>query len=97
MSIIKTHDVTLYGGNEEDIVLRPLRDEHLPLLYRLNAAPEVLYWTEGGTADTTLSYDEKVVEQIYGSVSQNAYCFLVEVGGVPVGECWLQKMNLPDV
>ena len=31
MSIIKTHDVTLYGGNDVDIVLRPLCDEHLPI------------------------------------------------------------------
>jgi len=56
MNIIKTHDVTLYGGNDIDVVLRPLSDEHLPLLYKWCADPEVLYWTEGGTNDTTLSY-----------------------------------------
>ncbi|MHC1694109.1 MAG: hypothetical protein AB9835_02285 [Eubacteriales bacterium] len=43
MSIIKTHDVTLYGGNDVDIVLRPVCDEHLPYLYKWNADPEVLY------------------------------------------------------
>ena len=37
------------------------------------------------------------VHTIYGGVSQNAFCFLVEADGVPVGECWLQKMNLPEV
>lgn len=47
MGIIKSHDITLRGGDTE-IVLRPLRDEHLPLLYKWNADPEVLYWTEGG-------------------------------------------------
>ena len=53
MSIIKTHDITLYGGNDEyNIVLRPLCDEHLPYLYKWNADPEVLYWTEGCTAET---------------------------------------------
>ncbi len=97
MQIIKTHDVTLYGGNDVDIVLRPLCDEHLPLLYKWCADPEVLYWTEGGTADTNLSYGPEIVHQIYGGVSQNAFCFLVESDGVPVGECWLQKMNLPEV
>jgi len=42
MSIIKTHDVTLYGGNDVDIVLRPLCDDHLPLLYK---------WCAGGSLD----------------------------------------------
>jgi RimJ/RimL family protein N-acetyltransferase len=94
MSIIKSHDVTLYGGNEHDIILKPLCDEHLPLLYKWNSDPEVLYWTEG---DDVLSYDEDSVHDIYGSVSQNALCFLIEVDAKPIGDCWLQKMNIPEV
>lgn len=94
MSIIKTHDITLYGGNEVDLVLRPLSDEYLPFLYKWNSDPDVLYWTEGGL---NLSYDAALVEQIYGGVSQNAHCFLVETDGIPIGECWLQKMNLEKV
>ncbi len=95
MSIIQTHDITLYGGS--GIVLRPLSDEHLPYLYKWCADPEVLYWTEGGTADMNLSYGPDTVHDIYGGVSQNAFCFLVEADGVPIGECWLQKMNLSYV
>ncbi|MCL2420525.1 MAG: GNAT family N-acetyltransferase [Defluviitaleaceae bacterium] len=98
MSIIKTHDITLYGSTGEfDIVLRPLSDKHLPLLYKWNADPEVLYWSEGGTVDTNLSYDSDTVHAIFGGVSQNAFCFLIEANGIPIGECWLQKMNLPEV
>jgi Acetyltransferases, including N-acetylases of ribosomal proteins len=97
MSIIKTHDVTLYGGNDIDIVLRPLSDDHLPLLYKWCADPEVLYWTEGGTNDLNLSYGKDIVNKIYGGISQDNYCFFIEVDGVPIGECWLQKMNLPNV
>lgn len=97
MSIIRTHDSTLYGGTDDmNIVLRPLCDEHFPLLYKWNADPEVLYWTEGGK-DIARSYDANTVHRIYGGVSQNAHCFLIEVDGMPVGECWLQRMNLPDV
>ena len=96
MSIIKSHDITLYGGNENYIVLKPLSDEHLPLLYKWCADPEVLYWTEGGE-DIVRSYDKDIVHKIYGGVSQNAFCFLIEVDGVPVGECWLQRMNLKNV
>jgi aminoglycoside 6'-N-acetyltransferase len=98
MSIIKTHGITLYGGNDKyKIVLRPLSDEHLPYLYKWNADPEVLYWTEGGTDNPNLSYGAETVHQIYGGVSQNSYCFLIEADGVPIGECWLQPMNLPAV
>lgn len=94
MTIIRTHDITLYGGNDVDIVLRPLCDDHLPLLYKWNADPEVVYWSDTGNAET---FDEEDVRGIYGGVSQNAFCFLIEAGGTPIGECWLQKMNLPEV
>ena len=97
MSIIKPHDITLYGGNEIGIVLRPLCDAHLPLLYKWCADPEVLYWTEGGTADANLSYGADTVRAMYGGVSQNAFCFLIEADSVPIGACWLQKMNLSNV
>jgi len=97
MVIIYTHDITLYGGNDVDIVLRPLHDGHLPLLYKWCADPEVLYWTAGGANNAALSYGPDTVHAIYGGVSQNAFCFLIETDSVPIGECWLQKMNLPDV
>ena len=94
MSIIQSHDVTLYGGGDVRLVLRPLCDAHLPLLYKWNADPQVLYWCE---EDDVQAYAPDAVRQIYGGVSHNACCFLIEAGGVPVGECWLQKMNLLDV
>ena len=95
MSIIKTHNITLHGSaGAHEIILRPLCDAHLPLLYRWNADPEVLYWTEG---DDVQTYDADTVHDIYGGVSQNAFCFLVEADGIPIGECWLQRMNLPEV
>ena len=56
---------------------------------------EVLYWAEGD--DITEPYDESTVNLIYGSVSQKAFCFLIESAGIPVGECWLQKMNITAI
>ncbi|MEA4831655.1 MAG: GNAT family N-acetyltransferase [Oscillospiraceae bacterium] len=95
MSIIKSHDITLYGGNDEyNVVLRPLADKYLPYLYKWNADPEVLYWTEGGTAETNISYTPDTVHKIYGGDMENCLYFLVEVNSIPIGECWLQKMNL---
>lgn len=95
MSIIKTHDITLIGGNEQyKIILRPLSDEHLSYLYKWNSDPGVLYWTEGEDVEC---YMPDVVHQIYGGISQNNFCFVVEVNDKIIGECWLQKMNLPEV
>lgn len=98
MGVITTHGIFLTGAcGQTKIVLRPLTDEHLPHLYRWCADPEVLYWTEGGEEDPSLSYGPEVVHMIYGGVSKSAHCFLIEADGVPVGECWLQRMNLPHI
>ena len=97
MPIIRSHNITLYGGNDEyKIILYPLSDEHLPYLYKWNADPEVLYWTEGGE-DIVRSYSSETVHQIFGGISKDNLCFAVGVNGDIIGECWLQKMNLPDV
>ncbi|HPJ77005.1 MAG TPA: hypothetical protein PLS36_09215, partial [Clostridia bacterium] len=96
MSIIKSHDNTLYGGNGEfNIELKPLCDEHLPYLYKWCSDLGVLYWTE--TDEVGEPYAKETVHDIYGGVSQNALCFLIEVNGIAIGECWLQKMNMPNV
>lgn len=76
------------------ILLRPLSDEYLPYVYKWNSDSEVLYWSEG---EDVKSYPPEVVQQIYGGISQNNLCFVIEVNSEIIGECWLQKMNLPDV
>jgi aminoglycoside 6'-N-acetyltransferase len=95
MPVIQPHDITLYGGNGEfDIVLRPLADEHLPLLYKWMADPDVTYFTESAVG---LRYTEDTVRRKYGGMSRTALCFAVEANGATVGECWLQPMNRADV
>ena len=92
MSIIQSYDVTLRGGNETyDIVLRPLSDKHLPYLYKWNADKEVLYWSEG---DDVEAYGPETVHQIYGGKKEDCLYFIIEVNGLIIGECWLQRMNL---
>ena len=34
------------------------------------------------------------VQTIYRWISTHAHCFIIEVVGRPIGECWLQRMNL---
>jgi Acetyltransferases, including N-acetylases of ribosomal proteins len=88
MSIIRKHDYVL---KKDNIRLRPMTDDDLDLLMMLNSDLEVLYWSD---EDATTAYTMDRVIGIYGSVSQNAWCFIIEYNGIEIGECWLQKMNM---
>lgn len=59
-----------------------------------NSDAEILFFTEG---DNVAEYRFEQVQQIYRFVSQNAFCFITELNGVPIGECWLQEMNLERI
>jgi aminoglycoside 6'-N-acetyltransferase len=93
---IKKHDFVLDGISPRDarIRLRPMTDADLKLLYQWNNDPEVLYYAEG---DDINAYSLDEIKQLYSSVCSQAYCFIIEADGVPIGECWLQEMNLPRV
>ncbi len=95
MHVIRSHNTVLYiKRGEFEIRLIPMRDEHLPLLYEWNTRTEVLYWCEG---DDVLTNSEQDVRNIYGSISQKAHMFIIVVNGTPVGDCWLQNMNLSQI
>ena len=93
---LKQHQITLAGrtGRDINIKLRPLTEHDWDWLGKWNRDPDVLYYTDG---DTVTVYSPEKVRQIYCSVSQHAYCFIIEADGKAIGECWLQQMNLPRV
>ncbi len=91
MKRIVPHRVTLRG---QKVCLRPLTEEDWPLLLKWNNDPEVLYWAEG---DQVSGYTLEQVQGIYRSVCQGAFCFIIEFQGQPIGECWLQPMNLERI
>lgn len=86
---LKTHSLTLRG---ERVILRPMTEGDWNLLFRWNSDPEVLYYSEGDNVDSRTLAE---VQSIYRGVSQQALCFIAEVGGKPIGEGWLQRLNLP--
>jgi aminoglycoside 6'-N-acetyltransferase len=88
---LRTHDVTLVG---ENVTLRPLTEDDWGLLLPWNDDPDVLHYTEG---DDVSGYDLAQVQQIYRTVSQNAYCFIVETDHAAIGEYWLQEMNVERI
>jgi len=94
--LLREHNTVLEGTTEKGgrVKLRPLTEGDWPLLEKWNSDPEVLYYSEG---DDVRSWSSDDVRRIYRSVSQHAYCFIVEYEGKPVGECWLQEMNLEEV
>lgn len=73
-------------------MLRPLCESDWDTLLRWNQDPEVLYFAEG---DDVEAYELEQVQQIYRGTSQNAFTFMMELEGRAIGECWLQRMNLP--
>ena len=85
---LQTHDVYLYGDH---VTLRPMTEEDWDLLYRWNNDPGVMtYADHDDFRPSTLGE----VHSIYRWISTHAHCFIIEVGGRPIGECWLQRMNL---
>ncbi len=88
---LSAHGITLVGAR---VVLRPMTEEDWNVLLRWHQDPEVLYYAEG---DDVLSHTVEEVRQSYRSVAQSALLFIIEQDGEPVGECWLQRMNLERV
>ena len=63
-------------------------------LLKWNSDPELLYFSEG---DDVSSYSLEDIQGMYRGVSQSAFCFVIELDGRPIGECWLQRMNLDRI
>jgi RimJ/RimL family protein N-acetyltransferase len=96
MNILKSHNIKLKGKTPlgKEVRLRPMTEEDWDILFKWNNDPEVLYYSEG---DKVTSFTLKEIQKIYRNISQDAYFFIIEVDGKPVGECWLQKMNLKRI
>jgi aminoglycoside 6'-N-acetyltransferase len=88
---LREHDIVLRG---EKVVLRPMTEGDWDTLLKWNSDPEVLYFSED---DDVTSYSLEDIQGIYRGVSQSAFCFIIELDGRPIGECWLQRMNLKRI
>lgn len=88
-NLLCEHGVHLRGDR---VTLRPMTEQDWPHVLAWNADPEVLIWSDG----LTEVRPEEDTKDIYRTVSLSAHVFLIELEGEPIGECWLQKMNLPS-
>lgn len=89
--VLRAHDVHLTG---ERVALRPMTEDDWAHVCAWNADPEVLHWSDGpGTAPR----EPDETRWISRTVSVFAYVFIIEFDGEPIGDCWLQKLNLPEI
>lgn len=92
---IKPHTVTLDREIKEDaLTLIPLCDVHFPFLVKWNQDREVIRWVE---TDPSKELTEEEIKSIYITASKDSLCFLIVYQNQPIGECWLQPMNITKV
>ncbi|TEU14647.1 MAG: N-acetyltransferase, partial [Anaerolineales bacterium] len=91
MTSLREHDIELFDG---PLHLRPMTEADWNVLLKWNNDPEVLYYSEGGNITSRSLPD---MQKMYRGVSQQAYVFMIELYDRPIGECWLQRMNLERV
>lgn len=96
MTLLRQHDVVLEDLTSRGlhVKLRPMTEDDWDILHAWNSDPEVLYFSEGDDVTGRTLQD---VQMIYRGVSANAFCFIIEADSHPVGECWLQRMNLDEI
>ena len=85
---LTTHDVFLHGDH---VMLRSMTEDDWSLLLDWNNDPEVMEYAEHDDFEPRTLAE---VQSIYRWISTHAYCFIIEVKGQAIGECWLQRMNL---
>lgn len=96
MEVLRQHNVTLETSTSKGLALRlrPMTEDDWEVLHKWNSDPDVLYWSEG---DDIESWRLEDMMEMYRTVSERAFCFIIEAEGKPIGECWLQKMNLEEI
>ncbi len=87
---LRTHNVTLRAGA---VVLRPLTEGDWELVLGLWNDPEIASYCDSNERKYSLGQVKKIMR----SISRSAYCFVIEFEGRPVGECWLQEMNMERI
>lgn len=91
MDRLRAHDITLPGDR---VVLRPMTEHDWPLILAINNDPEIAYFTEGGEWQP---YSLERLQQVYRGISEHAFMFVIVHSDGAIGECWLQRMNVPRV
>jgi RimJ/RimL family protein N-acetyltransferase len=85
---LRQHKFRLADG---PLILRPLTEGDWDIIFKWNQDPEVLYYAEG--PDAPIRKLEQI-QRIYRVISQYAYMFIAELDSRPIGEGWIEQMNV---
>lgn len=88
---LSNHGVVLRGDR---VVLRPMTESDWGSLLQWNNDQEVMSYADGNPFEVSTVEE---IQKIYRWISTQAFCFMIEVSGVSIGECWLQEMNLQRI
>ncbi|MBN1160771.1 MAG: GNAT family N-acetyltransferase [Dehalococcoidales bacterium] len=88
---LREHTFKLKGDR---VFLRPMTENDWAIVTKWETDPEILYWAD---TEPIESRTLEEVQTIFRTVSQYAYCFIIEFNNKPVGDCWLQEMNLERI
>ncbi len=88
---LRRHAIRLEG---QHITLRPMTEADWDVLLVWNNDADMLYFVEG---DEVSGRSLEEVQAIYRHISRQAFCFIIESEGKPIGECWLQQLNLDRI
>jgi aminoglycoside 6'-N-acetyltransferase len=91
MAELVTHSVRL---RTRRLLLRPMTEDDWATLLRWNQDPKVLVWSDGGNVEP---WSVAKLRSVYRKISHHAFMFIIEFRSVPIGDCWVQEMNLPEV
>ena len=86
------HNITI---SRDRVVLRPLTEDDWGLVHKWWNDPEIGYYSDA--LDNPDYYTLDQLKDILRSISAKAFCFVIEHDGSPIGDCWLQQMNLERV
>ena len=71
-----------------------MTEDDWTIMTKWETDPEVLYWADTDPVEARTLAE---AQAIFRGVSQRAYCFIIELEGKPVGDCWLQEVNLEKI
>lgn len=75
-------------------MLRPMTEGDWDYLLKWNNDTEVM---ELSDQNEFQELELSEVQAIYRWISTHAHCFIIEIDGRPIGDCWLQRMNLKRI
>ena len=91
MDRLREHSIRLATPR---LVLRPIEERDWSNFLRWNQDPRVLItWNDGDMTPWKL----EDLQRIYRGLSQTAHMFVAEQEGWPIGECWVQSLNLDEI